>query len=292
MNRPVFLSDYLKAKFGEKVHKVSFKLGLTCPNRDGRISYGGCIYCNGAELIPFSYREGMTPKEQIEKGIEVVRRKYKVNKFIAYLQDNTGTYGFEDYIMNSISDVLGMEGIVGISIGTRADCISDSFYKFFSEISKKTFLMVELGVQSINPRTLEIINRGHGVKIVEDAFKRLNQSEIHTVAHVIIGLMNDKEDDVKGLAEWISKNEIKGIKVHNIVVLRDTSLEKMYLNGGFVPPEKERLIELYKIFFNNIKSKVVIHRLTTDADKRFIVAPEYAQDKNSLLKDIKLAIGF
>ncbi len=287
MNNIIFLSDFLKKRFNSRVHKVSFKVGSTCPNRDGKISYGGCIFCNGRELIPHSYREGMSPSSQIKAGIEIVRKKYKAEKYIAYLQDNTGTYGDEEKIIEAISEVLRIDGVVGISIGTRADCISDNFYKFFSEISKRTFLMVELGVQTINRETLNIINRGHSVEIMENAFRRLAEYNIHTVAHIIVGLMNDTEEDLKNLAGWLFKNSVRGIKVHNIVVLKDTLLAKMYLRGEYIPPSRERLLHLYKIFFENIKQEVVIHRLTTDANREFIIAPDYAIDKNSLLKEIK-----
>jgi len=287
MGNIIFFSDFLRDKFGFRVHKVSFRLNNTCPNRDGTISRGGCVFCNGKELIPKTYRKGMTPIEQIKAGIEIVRGKYKAEGFIAYLQDNTGTYGDEEYIIGSLIDVLSVNGIVGLSIGTRADCISENFFKFFEEISKKTFLMVEIGVQSINEETLRLINRGHNVDIMERMFDRLAESGIHTVAHIILGLMNDSESDIINLADWLYRHKVSGVKIHNIVVLRDTQLEKMYYNNRFIPPDKERLLELYKLFFENIKGDLVIHRLTTDADKRYIVAPDYAFDKNSLINEIK-----
>lgn len=287
MSRVIFLSDFLRMRFGEKVHKVSFRLGNTCPNRDGKISTGGCIFCNGEELIPFSYKSGMSPSEQIKRGIEVISKKYGAKRFIAYLQDNTGTYGDEDYIIDSIKEVIKVDNVVGVSIGTRADCISERFYKFFEEIAKRIFLMVEIGVQSINENTLKIINRGHNVEILTEAFNRLNKSRIHTVAHIILGLINDTEEDIRKLSIWIGDNKIAGVKIHNIVILKGTQLEKMYLSGQYSPPEKESLFNLYRLFFQNLRSNIVVHRLTTDVAKKYIVAPDYASDKNYLMQEIK-----
>ncbi len=291
MGNIIYLSDFLKNRFGRRVHKVSFRLNNTCPNRDGKISSGGCIFCNGQELVPFSYKKGMSPCEQIKSGIEIVRRKYKAEKFIAYLQDNTGTYGDEENIMDAVREVIKVDGVAGVSIGTRADCISDRFYRFFEELSKETFLMVEIGVQSINEKTLNIINRGHDVRVVEETFKRLSRFDIHTVAHIILGLMNDTEDDIRRLSLWMGDNMISGVKIHNIVVLKDTPLQNMYLSGEFVPPSEESLLRLYEVFFRNLKNRIVVHRLTTDAGRRFIVAPDYAADKSRLLSEIRNLAG-
>ncbi|MGB9600821.1 MAG: TIGR01212 family radical SAM protein [Myxococcota bacterium] len=288
MSKFIFLSDYLKSRFGFRVHKVSFRIGNSCPNRDGTISKGGCIFCNGAELIPFSYRRGMTPVEQIEAGIEIVKRKYKAEGFIAYLQDNTATYGDEGLIMNSIRDVLSVKGVVGVSLGTRADCISERFFKFFEEISRETLLMVEIGVQSVNEETLKRINRGHSVKVMEDTFLRLALSHnIHTVAHIILGLLDEGEEDVINIARWLNRYKVDGVKIHNIVVLRDTPLSEMYFDNRFIPPDRSTLLRFYKILFQNLKDDIVIHRLTTDASDEFIIAPDYARHKGLLIREIK-----
>lgn len=291
MSRFVFLSDFLKQKFQKRVHKVSFRLNSTCPNRDGTISRGGCIFCNGRELIPFSYKEGMSPSEQILAGIEVIRKKYKAEAFIAYLQDNTATYGDEEGIIKAIYEVSRIEGVVGVSIGTRADCISDRFFDFFNEFSREKFLMIEIGVQSVNERTLRLINRGHSVDILEKVFLRLSENPlIHSVAHIILGLPDETEEDVQNTARWLNQYSVCGVKVHNLVVLRDTPLERLYLDRRYIPPEKERLLKYYDVFFKNLDDRIIIHRLTTDAPKSFIVAPDYAINKNELLSEIKRII--
>ncbi len=287
MDRHIFISDFLKKRFGFRVHKVAFRIGNTCPNRDGTISHGGCIFCNGEELVPSTYRQGMSVEEQIKRGIELVKKRYNAGGFIAYLQDNTATYGNEERIMNAIEEAMSVDGVVGLSIGTRADCISERFYRFFEEISKRTFLMVEIGVQSINEETLRIINRGHNVRVVEEAFRRLQEYNVHTVAHIILGLPNDRESDIEKLSIWLGKNGVSGVKIHNIVVLRDTTLADMYKSGQYLPAGKEELISLYRLFFRGLNKEIVIHRLTTDARAEYIIAPDYARDKNLLIRDIK-----
>jgi len=287
MSRFIQFSDFLKQRFGCRVHKVSFKVGNTCPNRDGTISSGGCIYCNGAELIPPSYREGMSIREQITSGIERIRKRYGAKKFIPYLQDNTATYGDEDRIIASLNEAISVDDVVGISVGTRADCISDRFYRYFEELSKRTFLIVEIGVQSTNEETLRIINRGHNLEIVETAFSRLNQMGVHTVAHIILGLPNDTDEDVVRMGQWLSQNSIKGVKIHNIVVVKNTPLYYLYEEKKFSPPSLQEILKKYRLLFDSMRSDIVIHRLNTDVRSDFIVAPEYARDKNSLLVRLK-----
>lgn len=292
MGRNIFISEFLRRRFGLRVHKVAFRIGNTCPNRDGRISSGGCIYCNGAELIPSSFREGMGVKEQIIRGIEVVKKRYRAGRFIAYLQDNTATYGDEGRIIDAIREAISVEGVVGISIATRADCISEDFYRFIQELSGEIFLMIEIGVQTVNEETLRIINRGHGIKIVEEAFRRLSNYNVHTVAHIILGLPNDTESDVRCLSVWLKKNSVAGVKIHNIVVLEGTDLAEMYRLNRFMPPDRESLLHLYSVFFNDLDKDIVIHRLITEARPEYIIAPEYAVDRNSLLCDIKRLLSY
>jgi radical SAM protein (TIGR01212 family) len=287
MGRFVAFSDFLKERFGCRVHKVSFRIGNTCPNRDGTISWGGCIYCNGAELIPHSYRLGMGVREQVVSGMRAVVKRFGATRFIPYLQDNTGTYGDEERIIEALNEAISVEGVVGLSIGTRADCISERFFRYFEDVSRRLLLIVEIGVQSVNEETLRIINRGHDLKVVEMAFSRLNEMGVHTVAHIILGLPNDSDEDVVRMGRWLSQNDIKGVKIHNIVVLRGTPLFDMYNNKRFEPPSLEGLLRKYRLLFDNMRDGMVVHRLNTDVRPEFIVAPDYARDKNALLKRIK-----
>ena len=285
------LNDFLKEKFNEKIYKVSLDGGFTCPNRDGKVSKGGCIFCSENGSGDFTATKLKPIHEQIEEQIDLVSKKYKGDKYIAYFQNFTNTYAEVSYLRKIYQEALSHEKIVGLAIATRPDCLGDDVLELLAELNKKTFLWVELGLQTVNDDVAKYFNRAYETQIYKEASEKLNKLNIKFVTHIIIGLPKEEEDDYLKTAIFAQNCGTWGIKIHLMYVVKNTPLEKLYLNGDLKVNTKEEYVEKVINILENISSEVVVHRLTGDGDRETLVAPLWSIKKidvlNSIHKELK-----
>ena len=285
------LNDFLKEKFNEKIYKVSLDGGFTCPNRDGKVSRGGCIFCSENGSGDFTATKLKSIHAQIEEQIDLVSKKYKGDKYIAYFQNFTNTYAEVSYLRKIYQEALSHEKIVGLAIATRPDCLGDDVLELLAELNKKTFLWVELGLQTVNDDVAKYFNRAYETEIYKEASEKLNRLNIKFVTHIIIGLPKEEEEDYLKTAIFAQNCGTWGIKLHLMYVVKNTPLEKLYLNGDLKVNTKEEYVEKVVNVLENISSEVVVHRLTGDGDRETLVAPLWSIKKidvlNSIHKELK-----
>ena len=285
------LNDFLKEKFNEKIYKVSLDGGFTCPNRDGKVSRGGCIFCSENGSGDFTATKLKSIHAQIEEQIDLVSKKYKGDKYIAYFQNFTNTYAEVSYLRKIYQEALSHEKIVGLAIATRPDCLGDDVLELLAELNKKTFLWVELGLQTLNDDVAKYFNRAYETEIYKEASEKLNRLNIKFVTHIIIGLPKEENDDYLKTAIFAQNCGTWGIKLHLMYVVKNTPLEKLYLNGALKVNTKEEYVEKVVNVLENISSEIVVHRLTGDGDRETLVAPLWSIKKidvlNSIHKELK-----
>ncbi|MBI5453527.1 MAG: TIGR01212 family radical SAM protein [Deltaproteobacteria bacterium] len=286
MDKPyITLSEFLKGRFGEKVFKVSLEAGFTCPNRDGSKGTGGCIYCNSETLVPLSYT-GEDIKGQILAGMEKVRRRHNANKFIAYFQINSNTYAPIDYLKKVYREAL-LPDIVGLAVSTRPDCVDYEVLDLLKELKKERFLWLELGLQTANDSTLLSINRGHTASEFKDAVEKARRSGIDVCAHVIIGLPDETRDDMLGTARFLADSRVWGVKFHQLQVLKDTPLLKLYEEGKVKTLSLDEYASIVADSLMILPPSTVIHRLSGDAPLKYLVAPRWGANKFIVAEQIE-----
>lgn len=275
------LNKYLKEKFGERTLKICIDGGFTCPNRDGTISTGGCIFCSekgSGELI--NYNENIS--KQISQYF-LSYRSERANKFIAYFQNFTNTYDTLENLKAKYDAALIDDRIVGLEISTRPDCINEEIVKLLRSYTDRYYVCVELGLQTSNENTGNLINRGYTNQQFTNAVSLLNKYNIDVVAHIMIGLPNESFDDVKNTVDFINKHNIQGIKIHSTYVVKNTVLADMYFDGSYVPISLEYYLNNLTYIITHISSDVVIHRISGDAPKHLLIAPEWNLHKKWVL---------
>ena len=288
------LSDYLKEKYKTKVYKLSLTTGCTCPNRDGTISFGGCIFCSEGGSGDFAAK-GLDLDEQIAFAKEKVDAKISPKipsaerKYIAYFQSFTNTYGDEAYLMDLFNQVLEYPFIVGLSIGTRPDCLSDKMIDFLSNLNKKKEVWVELGLQTIHEDTARLINRGYELPVFEDAYKRLTDAGLKVVVHVILGLPGESDDDIIETVKYLSDltPTLFGIKLQLLHVLKGTKLAAMYEQEPFHIYELDEYCEIVGRCLQVLPKDTVIHRLTGDGPKKLLIAPLWSGNKKLVMNTMR-----
>lgn len=276
---------YLKEKFGEKIFKVSLDGGFTCPNRDGTLSYKGCIFCSESGSGEFTGDRKNTITSQINEQIKFLGRGEN-KKYIAYFQNFTGTYGNIEHLRSVYEEAIKHPSIVGLAIATRADCLSEEVLGLLSEFNEKTHLWIEIGLQTINDKTAEIINRGYKTEIFTEKMKELNKRNIKVVTHVIIGLPNENKNDVFSTIDYINEQKTWGIKLHLLYILKNTGLFEYYKSNPFEIMKKEEYISLVTEIISRLDKKIVIHRLTGDAPWKDLYEPKWSTDKRGILNGI------
>lgn len=254
-------SKYLKEKYGEKVYKLPLNLPLTCPNRDGATGVGGCSFCADVGAGFESLENTLSVKEQLEKNMDYIRRRYKANKFIAYFQNYTNTYmeldKFEQYMNEAI-----IEDIVEISVSTRPDAINDEYLKILKDVeSKGVNISIELGLQTVNYHTLKKINRGHTLAELIDAVIRIKKYGFETTVHLILNLPNDNMDDIIENAKVLSALKVDGVKLHSLYIAKGTKMACEYENEEIEMIELEEYVKRVCVFLQYISKNIVIHRL-------------------------------
>jgi len=281
-------SGYLREHFGQRVHKISLDAGLGCPNRDGTISCRGCIFCNSlgsgsGALI----KNGLSIEEQIERSKTFIKKRYGAHKFIAYFQSFSNTYAPPPALKLLYERALCHDDIVGLSVATRPDCISEPVMKILKGYKENYLTWIELGLQSSHDRTLKLINRGHDVKCFERAALMIERSGLPLCAHVILGLPGETRQMMLETARFIAGLPIHGLKLHLLYVVKGTELAEMYKKGDFRCLEQDEFARLVVDFLELIPPDMVIQRLTGDPLKSELLAPCWANDKNGTLKLIE-----
>ncbi len=279
-------SKFLKEKFGTRVYRVTVDGGFTCPNVDGRVAKGGCVYCDNESFNPNRRLPRKTIRGQIEWGIEKLAGRFGADKFLAYFQAATNTYGSIEKLRRLYDEALADPRIVGLFIGTRPDCVPEPVLDLIEEYAQRMYVCVELGLQSAHERSLAWMNRGHGVDAFFDAVDRCQRRPFDVCAHVILGLPNETRDDMLHTADVLAELPIQGVKIHNLHVVRDTPMEKMHAAGEVRMLEFDEYVGLVCDYLERLPAEVVIQRLTGDAPPSYLIAPTWCLEKGRILNAI------
>ena len=281
------LNTYFQSLFGCRVQKITIDAGLTCPNRDGTISTGGCIYCNARGSGTGAFDRGLSITDQLLQGKFFLSRRYKAKKFIAYFQSFSNTYAPPEMLKRLYDEALAVEDIVGLAIGTRPDCVDDTVLDLLQAYTPNYLIWIEYGLQSASDKTLEFINRGHDVQCFKDAIKKTLNRGIRICVHVILGLPHESRDDVLDTAQTLADLGIDGIKLHLLYVVKGTLLEAHYRQGKYKCLEQQEYVDLVCDFIERIPSDMIIQRLTGDPHPQELLAPQWALAKSETLAKIR-----
>lgn len=280
------LNYFYKNKFGTKVFKLSLNGGFGCPNLDGTVGYGGCIYCSKSGSGEFGGNKLKSLTEQVADMKKVVNKNNIPCKYIGYFQARTNTYADVQTLKKKYEEVLKCENIIGLNIATRSDAISDECLDYLEELNKKTFLTIELGLQTIHKKTSDLINRCHSLESFDSMVKKLRERNINVVVHIINGLPFETEEMMLDTVRHINKLDIQGIKIHMLHVIKDTAMANLFMKEKFHILTKEEYIDIVIKQLELLRPEIVINRITSDPDKSTLLEPTWLLKKCSLLNDI------
>lgn len=281
------LDYYYKEKYNSKIFKVALNGNFTCPNRDGKISYNGCIFCSASGSGDFAGDKELPLNEQFNQIKTILLKKWPNAKYIPYFQANTNTYGPIEKIKSLFDEAITLDpNIVAIAIATRPDCINDETLEYLDNLNKKIPVTIELGLQTIHDKTAKIINRGYKLSVFEDCVNKLKSKNIEIVVHIINGLPFETNEMMIDTIKYLNKLKINGIKIHSLFVLKDTVLEKMYLNNEFKIQSFEEYVNITCEQLAYIDEDIVIHRINGDPPKNLLVAPEWCLKKFVVMNEI------
>lgn len=278
------LNKYLKEKFGERILKICIDGNFTCPNRDGSKGFGGCIFCSEK-----GSGEHIKTTNNITNQVENYFKSYKAkraNKFIAYFQNFTNTYDTLENLKEKYDSALIDNRIIGLEIATRPDCINEDIAKLLKSYTNKYYVCVELGLQTANEKTGDLINRCYSNSDFTQAVNILNKYNIDVVVHIMVGLPNETIEDIKNTIQFINFHNVKGIKIHSCYVIKNTKLEQLYLTGKYVPLTLENYISNCAYILTHLNPNIVIHRVSGDAPKDLLVAPNWNSHKKWIINGL------
>lgn len=290
--RPLYLDlgTYLRKVFPSyKVQKISINAGFTCPNRDGTKGWGGCTYCNNQTFNPEYCRTEKSVTQQLEEGKAFFARKYPDMRYLAYFQAYTNTYGEVESLMAKYEEALAVPGVVGLVIGTRPDCMPDSLLDRLAEVNRRTFLLVEYGIESANDETLRLINRGHTFADTVEAVERTVARDIRTGGHVILGLPGEERDELLRQAGLLSRLPLTTLKLHQLQLIRGTRMAHDYT----LHPEVFRLytadeyIDLVIDYVERLRPDLVLERFVSQSPKELLLAPDWGLKNHEFTERVK-----
>lgn len=291
--KPYYSLDYyLKETFGTKVYKLALDGGMTCPNRDGTIGTGGCIFCSEGGSGDFAAKHDVSVQAQVEAAKQRVSAKMSASgPYIAYFQSYTNTYAPLPYLEQLFSETISLPEICALSIGTRPDCLQDETVELLAQLNKKKPVWVELGLQTIHEKTTEFIRRGYKLPIFEDAFHRLKAAGLSVIVHVILGLPGESKEDILDTIRYLASlnhegKKIDGIKLQLLHVLKGTDLHDLYLSGAFETMELDEYLELVGDCLKLLPQDIVIHRVSGDGPKSLLTAPLWSGNKRMVLNSM------
>ena len=281
------LNTHLRDIFGCRVQKITVDAGLTCPNRDGSLSTGGCIYCNIRGSGTGAHARGLSITQQLINGKKSLSKRYKAKKFLAYFQSFSNTYASLPTLRHLYDEALSIDDVVGLSIGTRPDCVDEPVLKLLQTYAERYLVWIEYGLQSANDTTLEAINRGHDVQCFIDTVEKTKGRGIKICAHVILGLPHETRQDVLRTAATIARLGVDGVKLHLLYVVEGTRLDALYQRGEYKCLEQQAYVDLVCDFLERIPSEIVVQRLTGDPHRSELVAPAWSLNKTETLEQIR-----
>ncbi|MBQ3510952.1 MAG: TIGR01212 family radical SAM protein [Bacilli bacterium] len=280
------LDYYYKNRFNEKIFKVSLNANFSCPNIDGTIGYGGCIYCSKTGSGEFAGNKEESIEKQFQEVKEVMLKKWPKAKYIGYFQARTNTYAPVETLRKLHDVVLKQDNVIGINISTRPDSITDECLDYLEELNKKTYLTIELGLQTTNPKTTKLINRCHSLECFEEMTNKLRERNIDVIVHIINGLPYETKEDMLNTVKYLNNLDIQGIKIHMLSILKDTPLEYLYQKDKFHVLTKEEYVDIVIDQLELLRPEIVIHRITGDPKIDDLVEPKWLTKKFCVLNDI------
>jgi radical SAM protein (TIGR01212 family) len=280
------LDYFYKNKFGEKIAKISLNAGFSCPNIDGTVGYGGCIYCSKSGSGDFAGNIEDSLEKQYEEIKKVMDHKWPNTKYIAYFQARTNTYAPVEKLKTIYEKVLTFPNVIGINIGTRPDSISEECLDYLEDLNKRTYLTVELGLQTIKEDTSKLINRCHSLDCFKNMVKKLRERNIDVVVHIINGLPYETKEDMLETVKYLNNLDIQGIKIHMLSIIKDTPLATLYEKDHFHVLSKEEYIDIVTTQLEYLRPEIVIHRITGDPDPKELIEPTWLIKKFVVLNDI------
>ena len=280
------LDYFYRTKFNSKVFKVSLNAGFSCPNLDGTLSNKGCIYCSNSGSGEYAGDIHDDLVTQFNKVKDVISKKWPNSKYIAYFQAHTNTYADVSVLKEKYESVINLENVIGLSIATRPDSISDECLNYLEELNKKTYLTVELGLQTIHKKTSILINRCHTLECFVDAVKRLRERNINVVVHIINGLPYETKEMMIETVKYLNELDIQGIKIHMLHIIKNTALEKLYKEEKFKVLSKEEYVDIVCDQLEYIRDEIVINRITGDPKVDDLVEPFWLVKKFDVLNSI------
>ena len=281
------LDYYLKETFGEKLYKLSLNGGMTCPNRDGKIDNRGCIFCSRGGSGDFAASKMLSITEQIEEGKKQTAAKYKGNSYITYFQAYTNTYAPVSYLTKIFREAIDHPEVKVLSIATRPDCLSDEIIALLSELNQIKPVWVELGLQTSHEETADFIRRGYPLSVFEDSVARLRKANIAVIVHTILGLPGETQDMILNTIKYLNTQDIQGIKLQLLHILKNTDLADYYEEQPFWIPTMNEYFSLLSKCICHLRPDIVIHRLTGDGPKSILIAPLWTGNKRQVLNQMQ-----
>ena len=280
------LNCYYKKKYNSKVCKISLNANFSCPNKDGKVGTGGCIFCSKLGSGDFAGDKTHDLVTQFNEVKEIMLKKWPNTKFIGYFQANTNTYADVKILKNYYETILKLDNVVGLNIATRSDAISEEVMVYLEELNKKCDLTIELGLQSMHDKTLKYINRGHDLNNFIECYNKLKERNIKVVVHIINGLPYETKDMMIETAKFLNKLDVDGIKIHMLHILKDTKLASIYEKEKFHVLTKDEYIDIVISQLEYLNPDIVIHRITGDPDKNLVIEPTWLIKKFGVLNEI------
>ncbi len=283
------LSAYLSAHFPYKVQKISLNAGFTCPNRDGTVGYGGCTYCNNQTFNPAYCKTEKTVTEQLEEGKQFFARKYPEMKFLAYFQAYTNTYAELEELKRKYEEALQVKDVVGIVIGTRPDCMPDALLDYLEDLNKRTFLIVEYGVESTDNNTLKRINRGHTFEVAEEAIRKTAERGIRVGAHIILGLPGESNEQLIEQAGVLSRLPLTTLKLHQLQLIKGTRMAHEFemQPEDFHLYSADEYIDLVIDYVEHLRPDLVLERFVSQSPKELLIAPDWGLKNHEFTDKVK-----
>jgi radical SAM protein (TIGR01212 family) len=281
-----FYSGYMKKAYGQRIQKVSVEAGFTCPNRDGKVAHGGCTYCNNESFSPM-LGSGLSVSEQVRTGIERLKRRYKAKQFLAYFQSYSNTYAPLNTLKDLYSQALAHPEVIGLSIGTRPDCIDDEILDYLQQLSEQYDITIEYGLESMSDKTLTQINRGHDYQCYLDAIEKTAKRGIKICTHIIIGLPGEQRDHWIETAKELSKQPIDFLKIHQLHIVKNTVLGAQYTKKPFKTLNEQEYINILIEFLEHLDNRIIIQRLFGEAPQEILLSEHWHSSLSELRQKIE-----
>ncbi|MFQ5707181.1 MAG: TIGR01212 family radical SAM protein [bacterium] len=278
---------FLKEKFGTRVHKVPVNAGFTCPNRDGTVAYGGCTYCSIDSFTPKAASARIPIKQQVQTGIEFLKKRNGAQAFIVYFQPYSNTYASLEHLQRLYEQALDHPEVVGISVGTRPDCIDEAKLNYFEQLSQNYFVTIEYGIESVYDETLALINRGHDYACTARAIEATARRGLNVCGHVILGFPNETEQQMLDMASAVSNLPLSFLKIHNLYVARYTKMAREYLENPFPILTFAEWVNLVCCFLERLSPNIIIERLYGNAPRDLLIAPQWCREGSRVINAIQ-----